>query len=49
MPFDVRLLRAIEFEARAAASLNKFASTAQEGCSARSQLLGKPCGVYTAG
>lgn len=37
---DVRLLRASEFEARAAASLNRLAATVQEGRSGRSQALG---------
>jgi hypothetical protein len=45
VPIDVRLLRASEFEACAAASLNRFPATIQEGRSGRSQPLGKPCGV----
>jgi hypothetical protein len=44
-PIDARLLRASEFEARAAASLNRLAATVQEGRSGRSQPLGKPCTV----
>jgi hypothetical protein len=38
-------LRASEFEARAAASLNRLAATVQEGRSGRSQALGKTSGV----
>jgi hypothetical protein len=46
-PIEVRLLRASEFEAPAAASLHRLAATVQEGRSGRSQALGKPCGVRT--